>query len=558
MSTNQQTSKRGGNALDRTAKLSWGEKIGFGLGDAGFNFYWAIIGSYLVFFYTDVFGISAAAAATMVTFTKIIDAITDPIIGGIADRTNTRWGKFRPYLIWGALPMMGAGILTMSTPDLGDTGKLIWAYATYSLLMLCYTILNMPYNSLSAVLTANTRERNSLNSTRFFFAYFSSIIVGAATPDLAEYFGDGDRYSAKGWQMTMVIYAVIASCLFLVTFLSTKERVQPPANQEKTNPLNDLKDLFVCRPWLMLFVLALVFMVTMTLRGSSAAYYFRYFVERPDLLGNYIGLQMAGLMVGAMVASTFTRFIDKRKLLMVLMCIVAALSILFTFIPKPAHLGVVDVYNTEVQQLQAQDLLGTDHRDGDVYQWLQHKQIFWIIKKRVALEETGPTLNLSDVSENVVSVILTRADGTVQDSADLPSEIVWMFILNILISIALGFKPPITWAMYADVADFNEWKNGRRATGMTFAATTFSQKLGSAGGSALMLSVLAAMGYQAGQMQDGASLDSIIYMQTFVPGLFALLTALSLIFYDLSDDKLEVIQRDLKEREDQRNAEPSV
>ena len=145
MSTNQQTSTRGGNALDRNAKLSWGEKIGFGLGDAGFNFYWAIIGSYLVFFYTDVFGISAAAAATMVTFTKIIDAVTDPVIGGIADRTNTRWGKFRPYLIWGALPMMGAGILTMSTPDLGDTGKLIWAYATYSLLMLCYTILNMPY-----------------------------------------------------------------------------------------------------------------------------------------------------------------------------------------------------------------------------------------------------------------------------------------------------------------------------------------------------------------------------------------------------------------------------
>ena len=533
----------------RLAKLSWGEKIGFGVGDAGFNFYWAIIGSYLVFFYTDVFGISAAAAATMVTFTKIIDAITDPVIGGIADRTNTRWGKFRPYLIWGALPMMGAAILTMSTPDLGDTGKLIWAYATYSLLMLCYTVLNMPYNSLSAVLTADTRERNSLNSTRFFFAYFSSIIVGAATPELAEYFGDGDRYSAKGWQMTMVIYAVIASCLFLVTFLSTKERVQPPANQEKTNPLNDLKDLFVCRPWLMLFVLALVFMVTMTLRGSSAAYYFRYFVERPDLLGNYIGLQMAGLMVGAVIASTFTRYIDKRKLLMGLMCVVAVLSIIFTFIPKPAHLGVVDVYHTEIQQLQAQDLLGAEQREGDAYQWMQHDKIFWIIKKRVPLEETGPTLNLSEVSGNVISVILTRAEGSVQDSADLPSEIVWMFILNILISIALGFKPPITWAMYADVADFNEWKNGRRATGMTFAATTFSQKLGSAGGSALMLTVLAAMGYQAGQMQDGASLDSIIYMQTFVPGLFALLTAFSLIFYNLSDNKLEEIQRDLKERE---------
>ena len=239
------------NANDRLAKLSWRERVGYGLGDAGFNFYWAIIGSYLVFFYTDVFGISAAAAATMVLVTKVMDAITDPIMGGIADRTNTRWGKFRPYLLWGALPMMGAGILTMSTPDLDETGKLIWAYATYALLMLCYTVLNMPYNSLSAVLTANTQERNSLNSTRFFFAYFSSILVGAATPELAEYFGDGDRYSAKGWQMTMVIYSVVASCLFAVTFFATKERIQPSATQEKTNPLQDLKDLFLCAPlWL--------------------------------------------------------------------------------------------------------------------------------------------------------------------------------------------------------------------------------------------------------------------------------------------------------------------
>lgn len=549
MPTNQTAPKSGGQPLDRTAKLSWGEKIGFGLGDAGFNFYWAIIGSYLVFFYTDVFGISAAAAATMVTLTKIIDAITDPIMGGIADRTQTRWGKFRPYLIWGALPMMGAGILTMSTPDLSDTGKLIWAYATYCLLMLCYTILNMPYNSLSAVLTADTRERSSLNSTRFFFAYFSSIIVGAATPELAEYFGDGDRYSAKGWQMTMVIYSVIASCLFLVTFLSTKERVQPPANQEKANPLSDLKDLFICRPWLMLFVLALVFMVTMTLRGSSAAYYFRYFVERPDLLGNYIGLQMAGLMVGALIASTFTRFVDKRKLMMLLMCVVAALSVVFTFIPKPSHLGVVDTLYTDAKVLDADNLLGIEHRDGDVYQWMRHDKIFWIIKKRVPLEETGPILQLDKSKPAVISVIVTRADGTTKDSAALPKEIVWMFALNILISIALGFKPPITWAMYADVADYNEWKNGRRATGMTFAATTFSQKLGSAGGSALMLSVLAAMGYQAGQMQAGASLNSIVYMQTLIPGVFALFTAASLIFYNLSDAKVEMIQRELKDRQ---------
>jgi len=173
---------------NRLAKLSLKERIGYGLGDAGFNFYWAIIGSYLVFFYTDIFGISAAAAATMVTVTKIIDAFTDPAVGALADRTKTRWGKFRPYLLIGAIPMMAAGILTMTTPDLGETGKLIWAYATYALLMLCYTFLNIPYSALSGVLSADGRERNKINSTRFFFAYFSSIIVGAATPDIVAYF----------------------------------------------------------------------------------------------------------------------------------------------------------------------------------------------------------------------------------------------------------------------------------------------------------------------------------------------------------------------------------
>ena len=444
--------------------------------------------------------------------------------------------------------MMGAGILTMSTPDLDETGKLIWAYATYSLLMLCYTVLNMPYNSLSAVLTGNIQERNTLNSTRFFFAYFSSIFVGAATPELAEYFGDGDRYSAKGWQLTMAVYAVIASALFVVTFFTTRERIQPPPSQQKNHPWQDLKDLFTCRPWLMLFVLALVCMITMTLRGSSAAYYFRYFVERPDLLGNYIGLQMAGLMLGAMMASTVTRYIDKRKLMMVLMLVVAGLSVAFTFVPKPDRHGVVDIASNDPVQLNASQLIAGDLAEGDSYQWLRHDKIFWIIKERVPLAETGPVLSLSNAQGQVISVQLTRANGEVQDSAALPAEIVWMFALNILISIALGFKPPITWAMYADVADYNEWKNGRRATAMTFAATTFSQKIGSAVGSALMLSVLAVMGYQAGQMQAGASLDSIVYMQTIVPGLFALLTALSLVFYNLSDKHLEHIQLELGAR----------
>ncbi|UTF59997.1 MFS transporter [Gilvimarinus sp. DA14] len=533
---------------DRLAKLSWRERIGYGLGDAGFNFYWAIIGSYLIFFYTDIFGISAAAAATMVTITKIVDAFTDPAMGAIADKTNTRWGKFRPYLLFGTLPMMGAGLLTMTTPDLDEGGKLIWAYATYMILMLTYTVLNMPYNSLSGVLTADAQERNTLNSTRFFFAYFTGIIVGALTPDLAEYFGGGDRYNPVGWQITMSIYAVIASILFVVTFATTKERISPPPKQ-KSEPLKDLKTLLTCKPWIIIFILAMVIMTTFTLRGSSATYYFKYFVERPDLLGAFVGLQVLGLMIGAMSASTLTRYIDKVKLLMVLMGIVSVLCFAFAFVPKPQALGVVDINETKQTQLSAGDLLGEPHQSGDTYTWTRYENVFWIIKNRIELPQTGTQLDTTDYASDTLSVIRTRADGSELDSASWPPELVLMFVLSMLISLALGPKAPITWAMYADVADYNEWKTGRRATGMTFSATTFSQKLGSAAGSAIMLSVLAALGYQANQVQSDASLEGIVYMQTLAPGVFAFIAIIALTFYDLTGDKLARIQQELAERQ---------
>lgn len=545
MSTSDQGSS-GRTALDRTAKLSLGEKIGFGLGDAGFNFYWVIIGSYLLYFYTDIFGISAAAAAWMFAATRIIDAFTDPAIGALADRTKTRWGKFRPYILFGALPLMGSAILTMSTPNLGETGKLVWVYLTYSTMMLCYTIVNIPYNSLAGVLTADGNERSSIFGIRFFFAYFTGIIVGAATPDLAAYFGGDDI--AKGWQLTMVLYSSVASVLFLVTFLTTKERVTPPP-QQKTNPLADIADLLKNRPWVILFILAMIIMVTIVLRGSSAAYYFKYFVERPDLMGTYIGLQMAAYAIGAISTPFLTRHFDKTRLLITTMLIVGVLSVLYTFVPKPGSNGVVTIGNNESVTLSAETLLGTPHQEGDTYRWTSHDKVFWIIKKRVDLGETGDTLTLENSNTKVISVIKTDASGQAQDSSDMPIEILVMFALNILISLALGPKSPLTWSMYADAADYNEWKTGRRATGMTFSAATFSQKLGGALGTAAVGWVLAAIGYAANQAQSGASQFGIVLLQTAVPGVFALVAVFALRFYYLTGEKLEQIQKDLKARE---------
>jgi GPH family glycoside/pentoside/hexuronide:cation symporter len=541
-----------GNQQDKLAPISLKEVIGYAVGDAGFNFYWIIIGSYLSYFYTDIFGISAAAAGTMFLVTKIVDAVTDPAMGAIADRTHSRWGKFRPYLLFGAIPMAAAAILTMSTPDLGDTGKLIWAYATYSMMMLCYTILSTPYSSLAGVITANARERNRIFGWRFFFAYFTGIIVGAFTPGLAAYFAHGDE--AHGWQMTMVLYACVATVLFIITFLSTKERIQPPAGQD-TKPLDDIKDLFKNKPWLILFALAMIIMMTIVFRGSSATYYFKYFVERPDLMGAFIGVQMAAYALGCLAAPFLTKLMDKARLLMLLMGIVGVLSVSFAFIPKPANVGVVTVANDQALTLNASDLLKNMEETEGGYRWVEHKSgIFWFLKDLKTIGDNSDALQLEALAggedgNRVISVFQLDSSGTVlQDSSDWPVEIKLMFLLNVLISLALGPKSPIAWSMYADAADFNEWKTGRRATAMTFSAATFSQKLGGALGSAGILWVLASMGYAANQIQEGASLNGIVWLQTVVPAFFAFVAIFALKFYDLSGDKLEQIQKDLSER----------
>lgn len=543
---------KSGAQKSAVSAISLKEIIGYAVGDAGFNFYWIIIGSYLSYFYTDIFGLSAAAAGTMFLVTKIIDALTDPAMGAIADRTNSRWGKFRPYLLFGALPMAGAAILTMSTPDMSDTGKIIWAYATYTMMMLCYTILSTPYSSLAGVITANATERNKIFGWRFFFAYTTGIIVGAFTPGLAAYFANGDE--AHGWQMTMTIYASVATILFLITFLTTRERIAPPKGQV-TKPLDDIKDLLHNKPWLILFALAMIIMMTIVFRGSSATYYFKYFVERPDLMGAFIGVQMAAYAVGCLFSPFLTKLMDKAKLLMLLMGIVGTLSVLFAFIPKPGFVGVVTVNKDKSVQLYASDLLGDTDVSKGSFRWVEHQSgVFWFLKDLVPIGNDSETLILEkepNAKENsrVISVYQLDERGEILlDSSDLPIEIKWMFLLNVLISLALGPKSPIAWSMYADAADYNEWKTGRRATAMTFSAATFSQKLGGALGSAGILWVLASLGYAANEIQAGASLSGIVWLQTFVPAFFAFVAIFALKFYDLSELKLEQIQKDLRER----------
>ena len=311
--------------------VSFKEKLGYAMGDVASNFYWRVFDVFLFFFYTDVVGLAPAAVGTMMLVTRIIDAFSDPLMGAMADRTKTRFGKFRPYLLWGILPLVAAGVLTFTTPQLGDDGKLIWAYCTYIFMMLAYTFINVPYGALLGVISQDSQQRTTLSSFRFIGAFSGGTVVAYLTPELVSFLGQGNE--ALGWQLTMGVYGGIAAVLFTITFLSTKERVQPITTQTHSIT-QDLRDLVNNKPWIVLFSLALIIMLTITIRGSVGTFYFKYYVQREDLIGLFTGLYLISLGVGAAITPWLTKLMDKRNLLILLMSLVCILSVIFYFAPS--------------------------------------------------------------------------------------------------------------------------------------------------------------------------------------------------------------------------------
>lgn len=287
------------------AKLSIKEKIGYGVGDTASHFVWDMVGFWILIFYTDTFGISAAAAGTIMLIARFWDMVSDPIMGIIADRTNTRWGKFRPYILWMTLPYSILAILTFTTPDFEATGKIIWAGTTYFLLMTVFTAINLPYSSLSAVITSDSYERAGLNSYRFVFAFAGQLIVSGTALTLAKYFGNGN--DEKGYQITLVLFSVISFILFMVTFSTTKERVQPPKEQQK-DLKKDLKNLFKNKPWVILFFVGIISFVMFAIQNLTIAYYFKYYIGKEESvqLFNVIGT------IALIVAIPFSKILSKR------------------------------------------------------------------------------------------------------------------------------------------------------------------------------------------------------------------------------------------------------
>ncbi len=261
-------------------KLRLREKIGYGFGDAASSMFWKLFSMYLMFFYTDIFGISAAAVGTMFLITRIWDAAFDPFVGVLGDRTETRWGKFRPYLLWVAIPFVIVGVLTFTTPSFGPSGKLIYAYVTYSLMMMVYSLINVPYASLLGVMTADGKERTTLATFRFIFAFAGSLVVLAAAEPLAGAFSrisGAEPNLQRGWQLTATVFGVLAMILFWLTFAWTRERIKPVT--EKTSLKLDLADLCKNKPWFILLGAGIATIFFNSIRDGAAIYYFKYYLH---------------------------------------------------------------------------------------------------------------------------------------------------------------------------------------------------------------------------------------------------------------------------------------
>ena len=319
------------------------EKIGYGFGDMASSMFWKLFGSYLMIFYTDVFGLPAAVVGTMFLITRIWDSLSDPVMGAIADRTTTKWGKFRPYILWGAVPFGIIGVLTFTTPSLGMTGKIIYAYITYSLMMGIYTVVNVPYASLLGVMSPNPKDRNTLATFRMSFAYIGSFIALLLFMPIVNLFsGDGADIIAqqKGWTMGVGVIAIICVILFVLTFALTRERVKP-IKQKQAKLKEDLRDLAKNKPWWILLGAGIAALVFNSIRDGATVYYFKYYIVEEAytnislfgfsfvLSGLYLAIGQAANIVGVVLAAPISNRIGKKNTYLGAMVIASILSVIF-------------------------------------------------------------------------------------------------------------------------------------------------------------------------------------------------------------------------------------
>ena len=335
-----------------TAPLSFTEKVGYGLGDMASNFYMGFFGLFLLYYYTDVFGISPAAAATMLLVTKVVDAISDPAMGLIADRTHSRWGKYRPYLLWVAVPYAMFGMLLFLGPELSAAGKLAYAYLTYTLVMLAYTAINVPYSALLAVISPVAEERTKATQYRFVFASLGTLCVGALATPLVSLLGNGDE--VLGFRLTIALFAVMSVLIFWITFVTTRERVRPARHDSSV--ARDLSGLIANSSWVVLVVTGIVVIIGLIARFSSIIFYLKYYMMDDgsavfmifDRTALFTSFGLIGQLIGALLTPMLARRFEKRHLIVAMNLLHAGLLVLCYFIPPEQFAQVVLVHSLGV------------------------------------------------------------------------------------------------------------------------------------------------------------------------------------------------------------------
>jgi Na+/melibiose symporter-like transporter len=479
-------------------KLSVTEKVGYSLGDLSANLIFQTLVTFISFYYTDVYKIPAATASTIIFICGLVGAFFNPVMGAIADRTHTRWGKFRPWILWTSVPFGVIAILTFSTPDFGMTGKIIYALITYFLLIVLYAANNLPYAALSGVLTGDMAERNSLSSYRFVAVMIAQFIIQALLLPLVLILGDGDK--AQGFENTMTIFAVVGTIFLLITFFTTRERIVPKPEQKST-VMEDLRDLSKNKPWIVMLILTIMVFVTLALKGGMYIYYFENYLSEEHLSSF---LKNIG----------FNGFIDNLN------GVLTSAGLSEFEWPEDAPTSGFSLFNA-----------------GGIIFMIVGIMFSKPLADRLGKRDVfGIALFLSTICILVFIFFSPEAIG-------------FVYISQILHGFFYGVTIPLLWAMIADVADYSEWKNNRRATAIIFSAMIFGLKAGLTIGGSLVAGILAVYGYDADlASQPEGTVSGIKFAVSIYASIPFLIGAGCLFFYEINK-KMEVqIESDLNLR----------
>lgn len=466
------------------ARLS--EKIGYGLGDMSSSMFWKIFSYYLPIFYTDVFGLTAGASATLLLVTKLYDAVSDPVMGVIADRTHTRWGHYRPYLLWLAIPFGIIGYFSFFTPDTSYSMKVIYAYVMYLLMMSVYTGINVPYGAMLGVVSPSSREKSVFSSYRMFFAYIGSFVaMGIFWLFEMEVGGNVSQGEPALWSKYVGIISIMCVVLFLGCFTLTREnvRTEPKSGDESgmAGVMRDLRALVVNKPWWLLLGGAIGLLLFGAMRGGAMAYYFTY-VLAPNIQFPALNFTMFGSTVTLMITLAVFLFIGE---------ISQMIGVTFT-VPISERLG----------------------------------------------KKTTFALNL--VAMSALSALIWFIPATTGGFWTL-------VILQFLICICIGMVSPLMWSMFADVADASELKNGTSSIGLIFSSSSMAQKFGGTLGGTFLMLILGVMGYigQAPTQVDSA-ITAIRATVSWVPAIGTLLGLVCILYYPLTKNRMKEIDAKLK------------